>query len=224
MTPPSAKPSKGSADPTHNQFRSRRFKLFADIVNNDIKKDIVDVLDIGGVEGYWSDKLHMLQKPIRVTVVNVSDPQGGASDMIYVKGDARALTMFSDQQFDIVHSNSVIEHVGRWSDMQAMAREVARLAPAYFVQTPNFWFPMEPHARTLFLHWLPEPLRFRVVMARKCGFWTKAPTVDEAMHTIQSSELIDMRMMKALFPDGEMHRESFYGFTKSLMAIRRPRS
>ncbi len=215
--------NSGQIDPSINHFRRKRFELFADIVNYSISKDRIRVLDVGGVQAYWSDKFGMLKKDVHVTLLNLSKHESDDARFTSIEGDACHMPMFEDDEFDIVHSNSVIEHVGRWSDMAAMAREVSRLAPAYFVQTPNYWFPMEPHARTLLLHWLPVPLRYRVVMARKCGFWTKAETVMDAMKTVESSQLIDARMLSALFPDSEIKHERYYGLTKSLMAIRRAR-
>jgi hypothetical protein len=128
----------------------------------------------------------------------------------------------ADNSFDVIHSNSVIEHVGQWSGMMSMASEIRRIAPNYFVQTPYYWFPIEPHARTPFLHWLAESLKFRIVMAHKCGpFWLKALNVDEAMRTIQSSSLLDRRMFSALFPDATIISERVFGMTKSLMAVRK---
>jgi hypothetical protein len=122
--------------------------------------------------------------------------------------------------FDLVHSNSVIEHVGRWDDMKAMAQEVRRLAPSYFVQTPYFWFPIEPHCSTAFFHWVPEPMRVSMLLRRPRWHWGQAPDVDTAMHLIESAVLIDHRMLNALFPDATIHRERFLGLTKSLIAVR----
>ena len=104
--------------------------------------------------------------------------------------------------------------------MSDMAREVRRVARRYLVQTPNFWFPIEPHARTPFLHWLPESIAYRVVMSRKCGFWAKQDTVSGAVKTVQSAKLLDMRQMQALFDDATILRERFCGITKALIAIR----
>jgi hypothetical protein len=114
----------------------------------------------------------------------------------------------------------VIEHVGSWHDMKAMAQEVRRLAPCYFVQTPYFWFPVEPHNSTLFFHWMPESTRVSLLMRRPRGRWGKAPDVDTAMRQIQSATLLDFRMLATLFPDATIHRERILGLTKSLVAIR----
>jgi len=144
----------------------------------------------------------------------------GESLATMIQGDACNLDKIADNHYDIAFSNSVIEHVGMWSDMKAMAREVRRVSRRYLVQTPYYWFPIEPHARAPFLHWLPEPLAYRIVMNFKCGFWTKAQTVDDAVSTVQSARLLDRRQFQALFPDAEMRLERFIGLTKSLIAVR----
>ncbi|MCA1467126.1 methyltransferase domain-containing protein [Bradyrhizobium sp. IC3195] len=157
-----------------------------------------------------------------MTSVNLTSEPFVKPGFISLRANACHMPEFADNSFDVVHSNSVIEHVGQWSSMMAMASEIRRIAPSYFVQTPYFWFPIEPHARTPFLHWLPESLKVRLVMGRKCGpYWSKAATVDEAMRTIQSSSLLDRSMFSALFPDAEIIPEKVLGLTKSLMAIRK---
>jgi hypothetical protein len=144
-------------------------------------------------------------------------PDGRFSSL---SGDARDLCHLDDLSFDLVHSNSVIEHVGLWRDQYRMAQEVRRLGPRYFVQTPNFWFPVEPHFRMPFIHWLPEPWRASLVMRRACGFYPLARSCDEAHRILDDARLIDARAMTALFPDAVIERERFAGFTKSLIAIR----
>jgi hypothetical protein len=206
-----------------SRFRLARFSLFVDLVNSIPATDRpLRILDLGGVEAYWLDKRQLISRPIEITLANLDAEPFVKPGFISLRANACHMQEILDDSFDIIHSNSVIEHVGRWSDMMAMANEIRRIAPYYFVQTPYFWFPIEPHARTPFLHWLPESLKFRVVMVRKCGpYWSKAATVDEAMHTVQSSTLLDKRMFSALFPDADIVPEKVFGVTKSLMAIRK---
>ncbi|MBB4425791.1 hypothetical protein GGD66_004352 [Bradyrhizobium sp. CIR48] len=206
-----------------SRFRLARFSIFLDLVNSIPRTDRpLRILDIGGVEAYWSDKRRLIARPTEITLLNLDGGGPPKAGFIFCQGDACHMPEFADNSFDVIHSNSVIEHVGQWSSMMAMANEIRRIAPNYFVQTPYYWFPIEPHARTPFLHWLPESLKFRLVMARKCGpYWSKAATVDEAMKTIQSSSLLDKRMFAALFPDASIISEKILGVTKSLMAARK---
>jgi SAM-dependent methyltransferase len=182
--------------------------------------ETVRVVDIGGTFAYWSaleDQWHHL--PLHVTLINlvaerISDPR-----FTSLSGDARSLD-FPSMTFDVLHSNSVIEHVGRWTDMCRMAAEVRRLAPRYYVQTPNYWFPVEPHFRLPFFHWLPEPVRYQMVRARSWGFYKRGETPDEAMRSIEDSTLLDAARFRHLFPDADFVRERVLGLTKSLIAVR----
>ncbi len=133
---------------------------------------------------------------------------------------ARNLSQLDDLSFDVVHSNSVIEHVGLWRDECKMAQEVRRLAARYFVQTPNYWFPLEPHLRTPFVHWLPVPWRAAIVRRRACGYFPRARSYDEARNILDDARLLDARAMATLFPDAVIERERIAGLTKSLIAIR----
>jgi hypothetical protein len=128
--------------------------------------------------------------------------------------------MLSDNSFDLVHSNSVVEHVGDWARMKAFAKEVRRLAPRYFVQTPNFWFPIEPHFMCPFFHWLPEPTRVRLLLRAGLGHYRRAGSVDSAVTAVQGARLLNRRMMASLFPDAAIVTERVALLPKSLMAIR----
>jgi hypothetical protein len=97
----------------------------------------------------------------------------------------------------------VIEHVGDWTKMEAMAREVRRLAPAYFIQTPNYWFPVEPHYKLPFVQYLPGSIR-------------RAVTGDDP----ERIRLLSPGQMRRLFPDAMLWRERAFGMTKSIVAIR----
>lgn len=116
---------------------------------------------------------------------------------------------FPDGSFDVAFSNSVIEHV---DDLPAFARELRRVARSYYVQTPNRWFPVEPHFRTLVLHWLPTPVRERLSAVVKVG---------DSGGRWRRITLLSAREMHLLFPDAELHRERVLGMTKSFMAVRR---
>lgn len=206
-----------------NSFRAKRMEVFLSLTNEVLaRKPVCRILDLGGEKAYWmglDDVWH--GRNLNITLVNIEERNDSEGRYTYFAGDARNLHQCSDNSFDIVHSNSVIEHVGRWPDMRRMAEEVRRLAPAYFVQTPNYWFPYEPHLRMPFMQWLPQPWQRRIVMTRACGFYPKARTVMEANNILTDALLLDGPSMQALFPDAAIERERFGPLTKSLIAIKR---
>ena len=215
-----------SPNSSGNRFRRRRIGLLNQMIADVLAtRERCTILDIGGTEIFWQTWAEFIDwRRVDVTCVNLPDGDRGPPARIgrvrMTDGDARDLSSIQSGAYDICFSNSVIEHVGLWSDMAAMAQEIRRIAPRYLVQTPNFWFPVEPHSRAPLLHWLPEPMAYRVLMARRCGFWARAQTVDAAVRAVQSARLIDARQMAALFEGAVILRERFLGVTKSLIALR----
>ena len=117
------------------------------------------VLDIGGTPDNW------LLVPVqpRVVLLNMPRAQADLAGAVqWVAGDGRALP-FRDAAFDVVFSNSVIEHVGDAASQQRFAHEVSRVGRTYWVQTPNRWFPVEQHLLTPIVHWLPKAWQSAIV-------------------------------------------------------------
>lgn len=204
------------------RFRERRFQKVAAMIDRIIaEKGLCRIADLGGTKYYWDIAEGFVSaRPIEITLINPKEPGAAGGKFRSVNGDATDLARLDDMSFDLVHSNSVIEHVGDWSKMAAMAANVRRLAARYYVQTPNFWFPYEPHFRCLFIHWAPEQLRYPLVRRFALGFADAKGTVDAAMRRVQSARLLDRGQMRALFPDAAIHSERVFGMTKSLIAIR----
>lgn len=209
-----------------NRFRRARFQRFTALLDEvrtaQPAPGPIRVLDLGGTAEYWKAlQPEWASYELDLTIANLGRvTNADEGNMRFISADARAMPEFPDNAFDVIHSNSVIEHVGHWPEMVQMAAEVRRLAPRYYLQTPYFWFPMEPHFRSLFFHYLPEQTRARRLMKRKHGFRGPYATMDEAMDAVQTACLLDMTQMRALFPDARIEREKIVGLTKSLIAIR----
>jgi len=208
-----------------SRIRKRRLAPLVRLIEGcRAKHGRVRILDLGGTEEYWGllpDGV-LDANDVEVTLVNVpgSRPPAAGGRFHFVEGDACDLSQFPDGAFDIVHSNSVIEHVGDWPRMVAFAREVRRLAPSYFVQTPNFWFPIEPHWMMPAFHWLPAPVRVQMFMRFDLGHARRTDTVGAAVLLVEHARLLDRRMFKFLFPDAQHITERVLGMSKSLVALR----
>lgn len=181
----------------------------------------VRILDVGGTAGFWLRNAPALPKPVHLTLLNLEAvPTEGLPNTIAVAGDARDLRQFADRSFDLCFSNSVIEHVGTFADQQAMAREVQRVAQAFFIQTPNRWFPLEPHFLFPCWQFLPIPLRAALHRHFRLGWMPAQPDPARARREVQEIRLLTTAEMRQLFPTAEICPEKIGPLTKSLMAIR----
>lgn len=118
-------------------------------------------------------------------------------------------------------ANSVIEHLSTYGNQQMLAAEIQRVGRAYLVQTPNRWFPLEPHYFTPFVHFLPKGIRRCLVRNITVWGWVNRPSAAEVNEMVEEIRLLDSKEMAALFPDSSLSSERFLGFKKALLATRR---
>lgn len=207
-----------------SRFRSNRFRTVLGMIEGIVaERGRCRVIDVGGEYGYWAPfRAQLAGLPIEVVIANVGEMTERFDDprFSYASADARDMGAMPDGAFDLAHSNSVIEHVGHWREMSATAAEIRRVARAYYVQTPYYWFPFEPHYKTVGYHWLPEQWRARLHTRRPLGFFPVARDFDQAMTWTQHAVLLDRLQMSTLFPDARIESEKVFRLTKSLIAIR----
>lgn len=207
-----------------SRMRRRRSAALVHLIDQVVaEKGHARILDLGGTASYWNilPADYLQSGKVRITLVNLPGEHHATSNdqFTYVEGTACDLPQFADQSFDIVHSNSVIEHVGSWENMRAFARECQRLGEHYFVQTPNFWFPIEPHFMAPFVHWLPLPLHAWLMTRMSLGQYRRYDSLSEAVAAVQGVRLLDRGMMMSLFPKADIRRERFMLLTKSMTAV-----
>lgn len=205
-----------------NSRRTRRFEAFARILEGLRKQHgrPVRVLDIGGTNSFWEQRGLVGRGDVRVVLVNLEAEPRVHENIEPRAGDATSLRELPDGSFDVVFSNSVIEHLETFERQAAMAAEVRRLAPIYWVQTPNFWFPVEPHFLTPAWHWLPVELRVAMLRRRRWGWRGPCPDEDQARALVREIRLMRGRELKRLFPEATLEEERIGPFVKSFVAVR----
>ncbi len=178
------------------------------------------ILDVGGSPQIWD----LASVRPQLTVINLpSALEAAAGTVSLVAGDGCRLP-FQDAAFDIVFSNSVIEHVGVRSRQQQFASEIARVGRFYWVQTPNRRFPVELHLMLPLIHFLPKPLQRAI--AERFTIWQLLTRPSEAQrrfyvnHFLTELNLLDRRELQSLFPDAQIMNERLGGLAKSLIAFR----
>ncbi|MCY7276615.1 MAG: class I SAM-dependent methyltransferase [Phormidesmis sp. CAN_BIN44] len=139
-----------------SKLRGERFALFKTLSSSVLLP--LEILDVGGRQAHWvregfCDPIN--RDNISITIINVESAKVSQPNVTFVSGDARNMEQFADNQFDIVFSNSVIEHVGTFDDQHRMASEIKRVSKRYFLQTPNRYFPIEPHFLFPFFQFFP---------------------------------------------------------------------
>jgi SAM-dependent methyltransferase len=137
------------ASPVAARARARRHERFFALTGLQPGARVLDV-------GCGSIGLRALEPELDITGVDMTERPEYPGP--FVRADASERLPFADCEFDLVYCSSVIEHVPQ-PRRQAFAAEVRRVGRSWYVQTPAWSFPIEPHALLPAAHWLPVWLR-----------------------------------------------------------------
>jgi hypothetical protein len=196
-------------------FRKRRKRLFHRLIRlNPTNK----ILDVGGYHWFW---LRMDCSNL-VTCLNLDIPhlsESPPAQFTYVQGDGRCLP-YRDGEFEIVFSNSVIEHLGTYDNQKRFAMEIQRVGKSYWVQTPNRWFPVEPHLIALLVHYLPKRIQKHLLRWFTPWGLVARPTKTQVVGFLSEVRLLTEKDLRDLFPEAKIHVERFLGLKKSLIAVK----
>ena len=195
-------------------LRRRRFAFFESLLTP-LPRPLT-ILDVGGTENFWA-RMDFVDPGVEIHLINLGETPAPRHPRIRsLTGDARDLGRFTDDEYDVVFSNSVIEHVGTFEDQEKMAREIVRVGKRFFVQTPNRYFPIEPHFIFPFFQFLPRRAQVALVMNLSIGWANRSPTREAALARVSSVELLTRSQLQRLFPGARLYRERVLGLTKSL--------
>lgn len=155
-----------------------RRKMFKAFMNHFQPGPETTILDVGVTsddsfqESNYFEQLYPY--PQRITCVGTEDGshlEARYPGLVYQSVQPEEPLPFATAAFDIVFCNAVIEHVGNRGAQAAFVRELCRVGKAFFITTPNRWFPVEHHSGLPLLHYLPQSLYRGLLRRTPYGYW-----------------------------------------------------
>lgn len=200
------------------KFREKRLAIFESLFFENFNKNRpIKILDVGGTAYFWDQSKLLLIPGIEITLLNLTIENTGNPALISKVGDGTNMPEYAENHFDLVFSNSVIEHLYNWENQQKMANEILRVGKKYYIQTPNKHFPIEAHYALPFAQNLPKSwMEFILTKTRLSRL--KKWSVEDAKQYLDEIRLLDEKEMKILFPDCQIYKENWVGMTKSITA------
>jgi hypothetical protein len=175
------------------------------------------VLDLGGTPESWE---RVPCRPVDLILLNTNPKPSGTlgRGVTYIEGDAcDPPPPVSDERFDLVYSNSVIEHVGGHRAREHFAEVVHCLGRHHWIQTPYRYFPLEPHWTFPGMQFAPVSAR-ATISARWPLSWSREGTRRDHIGLVLDVDLLSETSLRYYFPRSEILRERIAGLTKSLIA------
>jgi hypothetical protein len=206
------------------RMRRKRMHFLDSLIAN---KREVALVDMGGTMSFWEMNLRHLEHVDRIRGIDVYNLEPGEStesriDGVVIRvmpGDVTRLETVEDLKYDVAFSNSVIEHVGNLYQQNRFAREIQRVATCYVLQTPNRYFPLEPHFYVPFFPFIPLGIRTALHRRFRLGWFAREP--DELKARIECDEirLLTRKELALLFPKAGIHTERLGGLIKSFIVV-----
>lgn len=202
-------------EPFLRYFRARRMIQFQNIFKIDGSETI---LDIGGSTYNWQ---YLSFKP-KVVLLNVTRPKklSNKDQFEFVVADATLLP-FSEDYFDLVYSNSVIEHLYSKDKQIRMVDEMKKVGKSIYVQCPAKEFFFEPHLLTPFIHWFPKKIQKGLM--RNFTVWglITRPSDKYIENFLEERRLLSFKEFFQIFSDCKIIVERFLFMPKSYIAVKK---
>jgi 2-polyprenyl-3-methyl-5-hydroxy-6-metoxy-1,4-benzoquinol methylase len=200
------------------KFRAKRLQEFERLFFSHFSGvEKIEILDVGGAAYFWQTSTLLSHPGIRITLLNFQLEETSHPALHSVQGDATNMREFKNGTFDLVFSNSVIEHLYTLEQQQKMASEILRVGKSYFIQTPNSYFPIEAHYALPFAQYYPNGFLYFILTKTKFSRLKKWSSA-EASQYIAEIRLLNAKEMKTLFPGASLLKEKVLGLTKSITA------
>jgi SAM-dependent methyltransferase len=200
------------------KFRAKRLRAFEKLFFKNFNPEKpIQILDVGGTAYFWKHSKLPNIPGVRITLLNLHEEKSTHPHISSQIGDATSMGEFPDKNFDLVFSNSVIEHLYTFENQVKMADEIQRVGKKFFIQTPNKYFPIEAHYAIPFAQYLPKSLLLFLLTKTKISRmkrWEKSA----AQQYLDEIRLLNEQEMKTLFPGAKIWKEKALGMTKSLTA------
>lgn len=209
-----------------SRIRAKRVKHLVNTIRGIIDKEklnLIKIADIGGSYRYWLvfpfEEFESVN--FEITLINLEESKFfepfNVKNATFISklGNGCNLDVIEDKAYHLSHSNSVIEHVGNWQNIKKFRNEQLRIGKYHFIQTPNYWFPIEPHYFLPLVHLFPRPICTKLLMI------FKKKNFDTATSNFEDNRMLSKKEFKYLFPNSNHITERFYFLPKSFIATSR---
>ena|ERR1700693_4941023 len=154
-----------------------------------------------------------------------NDVESNAPFIVNRRADVLTLTKDDFTSFDLIFSNSMIEHLSSQHAQRELADRIVSSELPYFIQVPNKYAPIDPHIPRLYLPFFgayPKPVQARILTLTAFDRGGRKPaSLAEAYESfLNYYNPLGMRDMRKLFPGAKVEFERAFGAPMSILAYR----
>lgn len=191
----------------------------------------LSIVDLGGAAGMWkrwgvteADHLHL------TLINNHHIDKSHQKEELYgsfIKAEQEDVLRLGPEflePFDLVFSNSMMEHLESREAQARLASTIIRSGRPYFIQIPNkksLIDPHFPHPFAPFFACLPRTIRAALLTLHPLGSGNRSKNYRESLRRMGFYNPIGQKELKALFPEAEIESERLFGLPMSIIALRK---
>ena len=212
--------------------REQRLRLFNDFMRGITGQ--VRLIDLGGTVAFWENWGLARQPQLDVTLVNdhhIDKTHENESitlpNIRHRRADVLSLSAADLAEYDVIFSNSLIEHLPGLQCQQQLARAIVDSGRPYFLQTPNKRSPVDPHFPRPYVPFFaayPRSVQARLLSWSALGSGSAAPSYEAALERLSNYYPLTARGVRQLFPHARIVMERPLGVPMSIIAMSEARA